>query len=156
MRGSTPSNSDDILDSGSVDERIAELEGERESLADDVTTATEESQAIDQEELGMERRDALEAAEKSLQEWDDDNGDELKHLIAFREEADSSEWRYGVTLIRETHFEQYARDFAEDIGAMKDCDKWPATCIDWKEASSELQQDFTGADFDGVTYYFQG
>lgn len=65
----------------------------------------------------------------------------------------SEDWQYGATLIRGTYFEDYARQFAEDIGALEGCDRWPATCIDWEKAASELQCDYTAVDFDGVGYW---
>ena len=60
---------------------------------------------------------------------------------------------YPVTLIRESYFEDYARELADETGALKDGAQWPYTCIDWDQAATELQQDYTGIDFDGVTYY---
>jgi hypothetical protein len=90
---------------------------------------------------------------EALREWDEENKAELDALQAFVDDG-SDEWRHGETLIRETYFEDYARQLAEDVGAMENCDKWPATCIDWKRAAEELQQDYTSAEFDGVTYYF--
>lgn len=42
---------------------------------------------------------------------------------------------------------------AEDIGAIPSEYTWPASCIDWDQASRELQMDYTAVDFDGVTYW---
>jgi len=45
------------------------------------------------------------------------------------------EWKYGITLIHENYFEQYARDLAEDIrslGPGVDIHDWPFNHIDWK------------------------
>lgn len=64
-----------------------------------------------------------------------------------------SDYWYPVTLIRDSYFEQYARDLAEDIGAIPDDAQWPCTCIDWEQAARELQQDYTTIDFDGVDYW---
>jgi hypothetical protein len=121
----TIDNTQDILDSRDVLARLQELEDERD-----------ESEEPD-------RRN----------QWDDENGDELKALKAFVGES-SDEWRHGVALIRESYFQEYAQELAEDIGALKDAGNWPCTCIDWDRAAAELQQDYTGADFDGVTYYY--
>jgi hypothetical protein len=63
------------------------------------------------------------------------------------------DWHYGVTLIRDSYFIDYARQFAEDIGATGDDAQWPATCIDWNQAAAELQMDYTPVEFDGVTYW---
>ena len=95
------------------------------------------------------RIDELEGAE------DEDEQAELTALEALRDEAEgyAADWRYGETLIRDSYFEDYARQLAEDIGALDKCDTWPATCIDWKQAANELKQDYTSVEFDGVTYW---
>lgn len=159
MRNRTISNGDNIIDSRDVLERIAELESERETLADEVTTATEavseeEKSEVDSSNEREELQDKLEAAQASLTDWDDDNGKELKDLKAFEDEG-SREWRHGCMLIREDYFETYAREYAEEVGAISREDRWPCTCIDWERAAEELKHDYTGADFDGVTYYYQ-
>jgi hypothetical protein len=33
--------------------------------------------------------------------------------------------------------------------------KWPFTCIDWEQAASELQMDYSAVDFDGVIYWIR-
>ena len=66
------------------------------------------------------------------------------------------QWRgdwYPVTLIRESCFTAYAQELAEDIGAIPSDASWPCSHINWEQAARELQCDYTGADFDGVTYY---
>lgn len=81
--------------------------------------------------------------------------EELAALKALAEEAEgySSDWTYGVTLIRDSYFETYARDYANDVGAINNEIGWPANCIDWKEAAAQLQMDFTSVSFDGVDYW---
>jgi exoribonuclease II len=121
------SNSDDIIDSRDVIARISELEDEIDDWKD------------------------------GSDDWAanfPDDAEELKALRALVEAGEGlSDWRHGVALIRESYFEDYARQFAEDIGAMENCDSWPATCIDWERAANELQMDYSAVDFDGVTYY---
>lgn len=65
------------------------------------------------------------------------------------------DWTDGVTLVRESYFETYAQEFAEDV-----CDEgqglsteWPYRHIDWEAAARELQMDYTCIEFDGITYY---
>ena len=82
--------------------------------------------------------------------------DELANLRALTEEAEGySEWAFGVTLIREDCFEDYAREFAQDIGAISNDVDWPNTCIDWEWAARELRIDYTEVNFDGVGYLFR-
>jgi len=116
------------------------------------TTEISNSQdMIDSRDI-IERVDYLEGLED---EADEDEKHELELLKALEEDAGTSEWGDGVTLINEDHFEDYAREFAEDIGAISRDTEWPATCIDWEKASNALQMDYSEVDFDGVTYYFR-
>lgn len=129
------SNSDDVIDSREVIARIEELESER----DNIKYAPVDDDAI------------------TLKEWDEsDSAEELKALLALQGEADgSADWRHGETLIRDSYFEDYARELAEDCGMIKDDASWPYTCIDWERAAHELQQDYTSVDYDGVTYWIR-
>jgi len=131
----------DVIDSRDVIARIEELECEREYI--------ENTDAQDEDHEG-------ETAER-LKEWDEgDNGEELAKLRKLAEQADGApDWQYGETLISDNHFEDYARELAEDIGALENCDKWPATCIDWKQAAEELQQDYTSVEYGGTTYWLR-
>lgn len=91
------------------------------------------------------------------EELDDFDKEELVALRALAEEASASpDWTYGETLIRDSYFEDYAREMAEDLGLISSDTKWPATCIDWEEAARELQADYTRVDFDGVDFWIQG
>ena len=103
----------------------------------------------------QERIDYLEALGEDEEDIDEDEKEELEKLQAFKEEADASEWDFGVAFIHEDYFEDYAREFAEDIGAIGKDTQWPATHIDWDAAANELQMDYSSAKFDGVTYYFR-
>lgn len=137
-------NNQDIIDSREVIERINELEAEREELAE----------ALSDAEVGPEAQ----AANEALQAWDDsDEAEELKNLKSLADEAEgyAADWRYGEALIRDSYFEDYAQQLAEDIGAIDRHASWPGTCIDWKEAAEQLQQDYTAVDFDGETYWIR-
>lgn len=89
----------------------------------------------------------------------DDELDELEQeeLTALRELASEGEtladWPHGETLIRDSYFEDYARELADDIGAIDSNASWPLNHIDWKAAAEELQVDYTEIDYDGVTYW---
>ncbi|HTF40867.1 MAG TPA: hypothetical protein VK754_09775 [Propionibacteriaceae bacterium] len=111
-----PSNSDDVIDSRDIIERIEELEGQDESL--------DSSEAL-----------------------------ELTALKALAEQISGAE--DGEALIRDSYFEDYARELAEDIGALKNAMSWPLTCIDWEQAARELQSDYSAVEFDGVTYWLR-
>lgn len=88
----------------------------------------------------------------------DDERDEIREqlapLLALVEEGEGLEdWEYGVALIEDAYFEEYARDFAEDIGAISGDERWPCTHIDWEAAARDLQMDYTPVEYDGRTYW---
>jgi hypothetical protein len=80
---------------------------------------------------------------------------ELAVLQALQDEAEGycSDWKHGATLIRDSYFQEYAEQFADDIGAIDRNASWPICHIDWKAAAESLQMDYTSVDFDGVTYW---
>ena len=133
---------DDIIDSRDVIARIEELEGERDSQADPT---------------GPE--DTADAIAARVAEWDaSDEGTELKALQALASEAEgyAADWQYGEALIRDSHFEEYAQQLADDICSTPTIAiQWPYTCIDWAQAARELQQDYTAVSFSGVTYWIR-
>lgn len=59
---------------------------------------------------------------------------------------------WGVTMIPEDEFEDYARELAEDLGAIDSDAAWPASFIDWPRAAAALAQDYSEVEFDGTTY----
>lgn len=119
----TIDNTEDVIDSRDIIDRIAELESDIEDAEPDA-------------DLTNERK-------------------ELAALTALADEAKdyASDWQYGEILIRDSYFEDYAQGLARDIGAINDNASWPHNCIDWEQASRELQVDYTAVDFDGVTYW---
>jgi hypothetical protein len=82
---------------------------------------------------------------------------ELTILESVAEESAgyAEDWIHGETLIRDSYFPTYARELADDIGALPDDAAWPHTCIDWEKAARELQMDYTAVDFAGVTYWIR-
>lgn len=117
---------EDIIDSRDVIARIEELEFERDAAEDPAA-------------------------------WDAENSEEAEELAALKDLAAQGEscgdWIHGATLIRDSYFETYAQELAEDCGMLENATSWPATCIDWQQAARELQQDYTDVTFDGVTYW---
>lgn len=121
------STSQDLIDSRDVIARIRELERDR---------------------------DAAETPE----EWETENpgdAEELKALTDLQDEADGySDWRHGATLIRDSYFEDYARDLADDLHgrAARDA-SWPFDYIDWEKAADALKMDYTSVSFGGEDYW---
>jgi len=57
------------------------------------------------------------------------------------------------TLILESEFEDYARELADDIGAIPADADWPAYCIDWERAARDLSMDYSLYTYQGQDYY---
>ncbi|KKN84394.1 hypothetical protein LCGC14_0288560 [marine sediment metagenome] len=55
------------------------------------------------------------------------------------------------TLIPEEEFEDYARDFAYDVGYV-DPGSQMESYIDWERWAKDVQRDYTSVEFDGTTY----
>jgi antirestriction protein len=139
----TISNTDDVIDSRDVIARIEELEGERGALVSDLEEA-DETNIIESEH----------AAKIAITAWDEENEAELKALEALAEEAEgyAPDWRYGAALVRDSYFEDYARELLEDCGDI------PRNLphyieIDWEATARNIRADYTEVDFDGVSYW---
>lgn len=123
------SNSDDIIDSRDICERILELEEVvSEGIGDDKGNDVRES------------ANELKMLQDIVDEIDNYGGDKAED---------------GVALIRDSYFRDYAEELADDIGAIDRNAKWPVNCIDWEQAARELQMDYTSLEFDGVTYWYR-
>lgn len=106
----------------------------------------------------IDSRDVIARIEYLEGDVDALDADQLHELAALRELAEqaaeyAADWKYGETLIRDSYFQEYAEQLAEDIGAIDSSATWPNNCIDWERAARELQMDYTSVDFDGVTYW---
>lgn len=89
---------------------------------------------------------------------DEDLRDERNKLIELIDEIDrysGDGTRYGTPLIAEWAFEDYARQLAEDIGAIDRDAGWPSGFIDWKRAAEALQQDYTSIDILGQEFWYR-
>jgi hypothetical protein len=80
---------------------------------------------------------------------------ELRILRLFAEEGSqaAADWEHGETFIPDDQFEDYARQTAEDIGAIQKDGNWPHGFIDWARAADALKQDYTSIRVDGTTYW---
>ena len=75
-------------------------------------------------------------------------------LTALRDGLDDSEFDFGMTLVRDSYFEDYAREQADDMhGEAMRAASWPFNHIDWSAAADAMQQDYTSVEFEGVTYW---
>jgi len=102
----------------------------------------------------IERIGELEAIES--EDRDGEEQQELAALKALEDEASGSgDWQYGETLIRNSYFETYAQDLAEDLGYTNREQSWPFCHIDWSAAADALKADYTSIEFSGQTYWIR-
>ena len=151
-------NTDDIIDSRDVIERLEELTDERDALQDDADEAAEAAHAAvnDDEPQDVIVRladEAIRLAELVAAYDRSEKGAELAALQAFADVAEgyASDWRHGATLVRESYFPDYCRDMLEECGDLpRDLPSY--VVIDWSATADNLRVDYTEVDFDGVTY----
>jgi hypothetical protein len=137
-------NSDDVIDFRDITARVEELTAERDGW---VSGAPDGSETPDPE---------------GWRSYNPDEADELDNLEGILAETKSyggdhqwqGDWYPGV-MIRESHFEDYARQLADDIGAIDSDAGWPNSFIDWEKAADALKMDYGTVDFDGVEYYYR-
>lgn len=135
-------NSQDILDSRDIIARIEELEEYRNDLFEEKGWTVGEIQPT-------ENGDWL--------EWvHSEECTELSLLLDLQDELEGycDDWRYGVTLIRDSYWPDYAEELCKDLGYLQnDLPDFIKDNIDWEKVAEDLQVDYTSADFDGVTYW---
>ena len=137
----TISNLDDTIDVRDIIARVEELREERDDL----------QLALD----GGSQEDV-----NALAEWETDNAEELAELESLLDDLNGmggdEQWEgdwYPVALIRDSYFQDYAQELAEECGMIDTNAKWPMTCIDWEQAARELQWDYSSVEVNGVTYW---
>lgn len=147
-RNNEISNSDDIIDSRDVIARISELQTE-------INEATEGAgKTWDADETVRHGQSRDEYIAEHIDINLSDERDELAALLALQEEAEgyAPDWTYGATLIRDSYFVDYTQELLQDIGDLpKDLPGY--LVIDWEATARNIQYDYTGVDFDGVTYW---
>jgi soluble cytochrome b562 len=145
------------LDTRDLDNRKDELEALRDAVTDAQSELDQHRDLKPEEdsEEFAEWEEEEESLEESLQSAYDNFGSAEEEELAELEELESeiSGWLHGETLIPVDDWEDYAREFAEDIGAIDRNAKWPYTCIDWEEAARELAYDYAIVSYQGDDYY---
>ncbi len=119
--------------------------------ADDVADFVANLDTTDPDEIAA----AVAAAIPELDPLDEDESTRLAELRQLRDEI-GTEWNYGATLIPVASFEDYARDYADDLyGSEVREARWPFTHIDWAAAADDLRQVYAETTFDGTDYLFR-
>ena len=145
-----------ILDTRDLQERLEELESELDDLQTTVAEAQEELNECEDEDEQEALADTLNEATTALEDWQADNQEEFDALNQLKDEI-GSEWSYGVTLIDEDDFTEYAEDLASDLyGEQVRNASWPFCHIDWEAAADSLRMDYSQVDYLGTTYLYRG
>lgn len=143
-------NTDDVIDVRDIIARVEELRESRDELREEFDSMPEndgvdfDNWVCNHPNFTREEFEELETLESLLEELKGNGGDEQWE----------GDW-YPVTLIRNSHFESYAQELAEECGMVNADAKWPNNCIDWEKAASELQWDYSLVEFDGVDYWYR-
>ncbi len=143
-----------ILDSRDIISRIDDLE----SSETDLTDATEELAEIEESEPGAtaDRLDAArELRDTAADDFPAEEREELETLRSIAEQGNYGDWDHGETLILDSHFVDYAREFASDIGAISADAQWPLSHIDWDAAADALKADYTEIEAAGESYFMR-
>lgn len=102
----------------------------------------------------------LEGDEDNLDEGEREELTELREINEDGCQTFGSEWghddNWGVTLVPDGSFEDYARETAESIGAIEKDMGWPCNRIDWEAAADDLKMDYASFDIRGETYWGRG
>lgn len=152
-------NSDDIIDSRDIIERIEELESEMEDYQTEYCLCSlDPTEMYSKEEYDKwDKTHKRKTVEKCIEIWDKWEGlEEYKTLLDVTEQGEGcGDWKYGESLIRDSYFREYAEELAYDLGLVSRNARWPFDCIDWERAAEDLKMDYTKIDFDGVTYWMR-
>jgi hypothetical protein len=152
-------NSENVIDVRDIIARVEELESDAECQCGH---SRDYHQTVREDEQGSEDCEHDGCGCSSFYFADEDERDEFKRLTVLLDELRGNggdhDWRgdwYPVILVRDSYFEDFAREEAESLDLIKSDARWPYTCIDWKKAARELQMDYSTSDFDGVDYYYR-
>lgn len=140
---STLYNTDSVIDSRDIIERIEKLASMLESFHDDQETTLSFEYAL-QDAINFEGFEA-----------------EYAEYIVLKKLAEQCEgygdWGYGETLISEDYFTDYIRELIDccyEVSKGVDMSAWPYRhmSIDYEAAADEAKQDYMEVDYDGNTY----
>jgi len=144
-------SSEDVIDSRDIEKVIEELES-------DIETYVEEEKEWEEEHIDSNEQLAETAhTDKQVEDYEDTK-EFLAALIGIRDEVNSSEWDYGLTLIADSHFEDYCKELADDLGYLgsRQEEHNPLLdCIDWEQWADMCRQDYSSVEIDGTTFYYR-
>jgi hypothetical protein len=89
-------------------------------------------------------------------DWSDDMN-HYEEVANFCDELSNyGDFEYGESIISEDYFEEYCEEYCKDMGFISnDLPGFIENAIDWEKVADDLKMDYTGADFEGTTYYMR-
>lgn len=142
----------------SKETEIEELQAELDGKASDLSDATEVEEIYAIKAAGDELQEQIETLREDIAGIQSQinllKEEDLDPILELKNDMSHSEWKDGVTLIPEGEFEDYARELAEELGAV-DTDTWPGRCIDWELAAHELAADYSCVTFRDEDYLYR-
>lgn len=137
-----------------LNERLRELLNAKEAKVD-AETELENARA---NSSGRTLAKAQEAHDLAADAFSDVEAEELEKLESLRDEignkGDLIDDSNGP-FVMDADFADYARELAEDIGAIDRNAGWPLGCIDWDRAADALKMDYSTVDWEGDTYWYR-
>ncbi len=140
--------SNNILDSRDLEQELVDL---LEEFNDWKSNLTDEQIHELAEKIGCAVIDLTE--QDFLWEWDCSEGERITAIRDLKEEIYG--WKDGVTFVKDSYFEEFAEDEADQLGLVNDRWQWPYNCIDWSKAADQLKDDYSSVEFDGLTYWYK-
>ena len=113
--------------------------------ADNIPTRCADADSIDQVSSAIPGCEFDELSEER---------EELNNLKALRDNVYSSEWLHGLTLIRESYWEEYVEDMVKDIGDLPREIPYYIE-IDWEATAANVRADYSSVDFNGEPYLYR-
>jgi len=142
MPRTTIDNSESVLDSRDIIERIEEIEQAREAYIEE--NAGEDASA----DVRTSQGDAWAL-------FFPGDAAELAALSKLAKDGEgAADWHHGETLIRDDYFTEYVCELLEDCGEIpRDLPHYVA--VDWHKTAENVRVDYFPVDFDGVTYWLR-
>jgi hypothetical protein len=139
------------LDIEELNDRLSELEGLRDAISF-------HRDALEESETDEGKSESQELLDAAILDFGTDEQKELKALEAIKDEIGEARGKIndeGGPFVHENDFEDYARELADEIGAISGRESWPLNCIDWAFAAEELKGDYSSVEWNGTTYLYR-
>lgn len=140
----------DYMDSRDLEDKLQELLEEKNELLENLQDSEWRQENLDADEQ-KELADDFENFCELYYNTNIEDYDLVYEIEILKEDVDSPEWEGGITFINEAHFDDYARDYMEQLFDIpSDLERY----IDYESFTEDIQNDFTDVDFNGWTFYY--